>query len=79
MGLLVFSLNKRRFRGPGGVVRGLDFVTGPKSVRGNWPLWPPGIPPWHPGGLPWPPVASTSLLVSPVVSRGLPWSPVLVA
>ena len=45
------SPNKRIFRGPSDVVRGLDSVTTPKSVRGNWPLWSP----WSPGasrGLP---------------------------
>ena len=36
-----FSSNKRRFGGPGGVVREIDSLTRPKSVRGNWPLWSP--------------------------------------
>ena len=55
----IFDLkNKRSFRGPGGVVRGLDSVSRIKSVRGNWPLWPPGSLPWPPGVLSWPPVAS---------------------
>ena len=34
--------------GPGGVVRELDSVGAPKSVRGNWPLWSPVAS----GGLP---------------------------
>ena len=42
---------------PGDAVRGLDSVTAPKPVRGNWPLWPPEGPPWPPRVLPWPPVA----------------------
>ena len=55
------SPNKRSFRGPNGVVRGLGFVNGPRSVRGSWPLWPPGLPTW-------PPVASRCLLCPPAVS-----------
>ena len=47
-----YSPDRLRFRVSGGVGRGLDSVTGPKSVRGNWPLWPPGVS----RGLPWPPV-----------------------
>ena len=47
------SPNKRSFRGLGGVGRGLDSVTAPKSVRGKWPLWSP--------------VVSRGLLGSPVV------------
>ena len=43
-----FSLNKRSFRVPGGAVEDQIPAARPKSVRGNWPLWPPG-------GLPWPP------------------------
>ena len=34
---------KRSFRGLGGIIRGLDSVTAPKSVRGNWPLWCPVV------------------------------------
>ena len=45
------SPNKRSFMGLGGVVRGLDSLTGPKSVRVNWPLWSPVVSPL------WPPVA----------------------
>ena len=30
------SENKRSFRGPGGVGRGLDSATAPKSVRSNY-------------------------------------------
>ena len=37
------SPNKRSFRGPGGVRRGLDSLTGPKSVRRNRPLWSPVV------------------------------------
>ena len=43
------SLNKRSFRGLGGVGRGIDSVGGPKSVRGNWRLWFPVVS----RGLPW--------------------------
>ena len=50
-----YSPNKCSFRSPGGVGGGLDCVTRPRSVRGNWPLWPPG-------GLPWPPEASRGLM-----------------
>ena len=39
---LGYSPNRRSFRGHGGFVRGLDSASGPKSVHGNWPLWPPG-------------------------------------
>jgi hypothetical protein len=41
----VYSPNKRSFRGPGGVGRGLDFLRGPKSVHGNCPRCPPRCPP----------------------------------
>ena len=34
---------KRRFRGPGGFVRGVKNDTWPKSVHGNWPLWFPMV------------------------------------
>ena len=37
-----FSPNKRSFRGPGVIARGL--LTGPKSVRRNWPLLSPVDP-----------------------------------
>ena len=40
---------------------------GPKSVRGNWPLWPPG----GLSGLPCPPVASRGLPRSPAVCCSL--------
>ena len=53
------SPNKRRVRGLGGVVGGLDSVTAPTSVRGNWPLWLPGASrgfQGSPRGLMWPPV-----------------------
>ena len=46
-----FSPNKRSFMGPGGVVRGLDSLTVPTSVRGNWPVWSPGGPPVASRGL----------------------------
>ena len=69
-----------------------DYIlsAGPRSVRGNWPLWSSGGLPWSPEGLPWSPVVSRCVflavlstswtkiserpLVSPVVSRGIPWS-----
>ena len=51
---LFSSTHRHSFGGPGGVVRGLDSLTAPKSVRGNWLLWPPVAS----CGLPW------SLLVS---------------
>ena len=38
----IYFSNKRSFRGPGGLGRGLDLRNQPKSVRENWPLWPPG-------------------------------------
>ena len=41
--LLSNSPNQRSFRGPGGAGRGLDFGAGPKSVRGDWPLWSPVV------------------------------------
>ena len=48
----IFSPSKRSFRGPGVVGRGVDLRQGPKSARGNWPLWPPvasrGPPPLRP-------------------------------
>ena len=40
-----YSPNKRSFRGPGGIVRGLDSVARQKSVHGNWPMWSPA---WSP-------------------------------
>ena len=76
-----YSPNKRSFRGPGGVVRGLGSVRGPKSVHGNWPLWSPA---WSPdyfslGGSPescapptLPPL-SPALSPWPVVPRGSIW------
>ena len=78
---LLYSPNKRSFRGPGGFVRGLDSLGGPKSVHGNWPLWSPA---WSPdyfslGGSPescapptlpaWSP-AWSPVPVVPVVPRG---------
>ena len=47
-----FSSNNHSFRNAGGVCRGLGSFTGPKSVRGNWPLWSPVVS----GCLSWPPV-----------------------
>ena len=35
--LFMYPPNKRSFRGPAGVGRGLDSVSGPKLVRGSWP------------------------------------------
>ena len=48
--LFLHSLNQRSFKGPGGVGGGLDSLTGPKDVRGNWLLLPPvaSSPPTHP-------------------------------
>ena len=46
------SPSKRSFRGPGGINRGLESATRPKSVRGNWPLWSFVVL----RGLWWPPV-----------------------
>ena len=37
------SPNKRSFKGPGGVGRGLDLQNWPKSMRGNLPLWSPVV------------------------------------
>ena len=57
--MLLYSPNKRGFRGPGGVGRGQDSLTRPNSVRRNWPLLSPVVsrgPPWASRGLPWPPV-----------------------
>ena len=44
---IINSSNKRSVRGPGGdVIRGLDLQdTGPKSLRGHWPLWSPVVSP----------------------------------
>ena len=47
--------------GPGGVARGLDLGNGPKSVRGNWPLWSPVVS----MGLPSPPTAAHHHLPPP--------------
>ena len=61
--LLADSPNKRSFRGPDGVVRGLDSLSVVQICARE--LVSRGLP-WSPGisrGLPW----------SPVVSRGLPW------
>ena len=52
-------IKKAIIRGPGGIGRALDSQTAPKSVSGNWPLWPS--------------VASRGLSWPPVLSRGLPW------
>ena len=39
-----------------GIIRGLDSVSSPTSMRGSWYLWPPGKIPWAPEVLSWPPV-----------------------
>ena len=56
------SSNKRSFRRPGGVGKGLDSTGGPKSLCGNCPLWSPVVS----RGIPW-------LSVSPVVYHGIPF------
>ena len=40
---MIFPPNKRSWRGPGGIARGLDSVTVPKSVSGSWPLRSPVV------------------------------------
>ena len=49
---------------------------GPNSVRGIWPLWPPGRLLGPLGGLLWPSVASRDLSWPFVAFRGLSWAPV---
>ena len=43
----------------------------PKSVCGNWPLWPPVAS----RGLPWPSVTSRGFPLPLMASRVLPWPP----
>ena len=68
------SPNKRSFRGPGGVVRGLDSVRGPKSVHGNWPPLSPALSPdyFSLGGSPESCAPPTLPPLSPALS---PWPP----
>ena len=55
---MLFLQTSVSFRAPGGVARGLDSDTRPKSVCGSWALWSP--------------VASRGIPWSSVVFRGLP-------
>ena len=74
---LYISPNKRSFRGPGGVGRGLDSLRGPKSVHRNWPLWSPAWPPdyFSVGGSPESCAPPTLPAWSPAWSPWPSWSP----